>query len=298
MLRLIVNADDFGLTSGVNRGIADAHAKGIVTSSTLMANGATFAEAIEIARATPGLAVGCHVTLVDGTPVSAPDEVPSLLNRGGNANGSNANSQNTRFRTAFGSFALASTLGKLRADEIEAEATAQLHKLQTAGIQVSHFDTHKHVHLFPKVLAPLLRAAKACGVSAVRNPFGPVRVLHLRAQPASWKRWTQVGILNSLSGKFRRAVSKSGLRTTDGTIGVVGTGSMTPELFQLLLKTIPSGTWEFVCHPGYLDDDLRAAGTRLLESRETELQMLTAPSMPEFLQRHDIVLSSYRDLAG
>jgi hopanoid biosynthesis associated protein HpnK len=293
VLRLIVNADDFGLTSGVNRGIADAHAKGIVTSSTLMATGPTFLEAVETTRAMPALAIGCHVTLVDGIPVSQPAQVPSLLVSGGNTEQKAA-----RFRTAFSSFALASALGKLRADEIEAEASVQIRKLQAAGIQVSHFDTHKHVHLFPKVLAPILRAAKACGVPAVRNPFGPVRILHLRAQPASWKRWTQVGILNSLSGKFRRAVAKSGLRTTDGTIGVVGTGSMTAELFQLLLKTIPAGTWEFVCHPGYLDDDLRAAGTRLLASRETELQMLTAPSMREFLQRHDIVLSSYRDLVG
>lgn len=245
----------------------------------------------------PDLAIGCHVTLVDGTPILEPDQVRSLLVETGTAGSGNAGQQNARFRTAFGSFALASALGKLRADEIEAEAIAQIRKLQSSGIQVSHFDTHKHVHLFPKVLAPLLRAAKACGVAAVRNPFGPVRILHLRAQPGSWKRWTQVGILYSLSGKFRRAVAKSGLRTTDGTIGVVGTGSMTAELFQLLLKTIPAGTWEFVCHPGYLDDDLRAAGTRLLASRETELQMLTAPSMREFLQRHDIVLSSYRDLA-
>ena len=287
MLRLIVNADDFGLTSGVNRGIAEAHAKGIVPSATLMANGPTFSEAIEIAQATPSLAVGCHVTLVDGIPVLKPTQVPSLLS--GNS---------ARFRTAFGSFALASALGKLSADEIEAESTAQIRKLQSAGVPISHFDTHKHVHLFPKVLAPILRAAKACGVPAVRNPFGPVRILHLRAQPASWKRWTQVSILNSLSGKFRRAVAKSGLRTTDGTIGVVGTGSMTAELFQLLLKTIPEGTWEFVCHPGYLDDDLRAAGTRLLASRETELQMLTTARMREFLQSNNIVISSYRDLTG
>ena len=228
-----------------------------------------------------------------GLPLTGPEKVSSLL-----SNRRNSGLQDARFRTAFGSFAIASALGKLSAEEIEAEAIAQIRKLQNSGIQVSHFDTHKHVHLFPKVLAPILRAAKACGVPAVRNPFGPVRILHLRAQPASWKRWTQVGILNSLSGKFSRAVAKSGLRTTDGTIGVVGTGSMTAELFQLLLKTIPAGTWEFVCHPGYLDNDLRAAGTRLLASRETELQMLTAQTMREFLQRTGIVLASYRDLAG
>lgn len=285
MIRLIVNADDFGLTSGVNRAIAEGHKNGIVSSSTLMANGPKFAEAVEIAKKNPQLGVGCHVTLVDGSPVTPAAQVPSLLKK-----------KTATFRTGFGEFALASFLGKLPAPEIEAEATAQFRKLQDAGIQITHFDTHKHVHLFPKIVSPILRAARACEVPAVRNPFGPVRILHLRAQPSSWKRWTQVGVLNSLSGRFRRAVTKSGLRTTDGTIGVVGTGSMNADLFRLLLQTIPEGTWEFVCHPGYLDADLEKAGTRLLASREVELQMLTAPAVRDFIHASGITLCSYRDL--
>lgn len=285
MIRLIVNADDFGLTSGVNRAIAEGHKNGIISSSTLMANGPKFVEAVEIAKSNPQLGVGCHVQLVDGSPVMEPAKVPSLLIK--KAGG---------FRTGFGEFALASFLRKLSANEIEAEATAQFRKLQDAGIAITHFDTHKHVHLFPKIVAPLLRAAKACGVQAVRNPFGPVRILHLRAQPSSWKRWTQVSALNSLSGRFRRAVINSGLRTTDGTIGVVGTGSMNAELLRLLLQTIPEGTWEFVCHPGYMDSDLQKAGTRLLESREVELQMLTAPAVRDFIHANGITLCSYRDI--
>ena len=281
-----MNADDFGLTSGVNRAIAEGHKNGIVSSSTLMANGPNFSEAVEIAKKNPQLGVGCHVTLVDGSPVTEPAKVSSLL-RG----------KNGKFRTGFGAFALASVFGGLSAQEIEAEATAQFRKLQDAGIQITHFDTHKHVHLFPKIVAPILRAAKTCGVPSVRNPFGPVRILHLRAQPSSWKRWTQVGVLNSLSGKFRRAVAKSGLRTTDGTIGVVGTGSMNADLFRLLLQTIPAGTWEFVCHPGYLDADLEKAGTRLLASREVELKMLTAPTVRDFIHQNGITLCSYRDLS-
>jgi chitin disaccharide deacetylase len=285
VIRLIVNADDFGLTSGVNRAIAEGHKNGIVSSSTLMANGPKFAEAAEIAKNHPQLGVGCHVTLVDGSPVAEPSQVPSLLTK-----------KTRKFRTGFGEFALASFFGKLSAQEIEAEATAQFRKLQDAGIAITHFDTHKHVHLFPKVVAPILQAAKACGVRAVRNPFGPVRILHLRAQPGSWKRWTQVSVLNSLSGRFRRAVMNSGLLTTDGTIGVVGTGSMNADLLRLLLQTIPEGTWEFVCHPGYLDSDLQKAGTRLLKSREVELQMLTAPAIRDFIHANGITLCSYRDL--
>lgn len=285
MLRLIVNADDFGLTSGVNRAILEAHHGGIVTSSTLMPTGPSFQEAMAMAWSTPSLGVGCHITLVDGTSVLEHAKAHTLVVK------------DSRFRESFSSFAAASCLGRLSAGEIENEATAQIRKLQAAGIRVTHFDTHKHVHLFPRVLKPLLRAAKACGVSAVRNPFGPVRILDLRVQPSSWKRWTQVGLLNSLSGKFRRAVAKSGLRTTDGTIGVVGTGSMTAELFQSLLTTIPGGTWEFVCHPGYLDADLQAAKTRLLESREVELKMLTAPNVKDFLRSQNVELISYRELS-
>src|SRR5579863_6643091 len=77
--RLIVNADDFGLTAGVNRGIVEAHAAGIVTSTTLMANSTAFDDAVQLARSSPTLSVGCHLVLIDGSPLLGRDKVPSLM---------------------------------------------------------------------------------------------------------------------------------------------------------------------------------------------------------------------------
>ncbi len=290
MRRLIVNADDLGFTAGVNRAIVEAHAHGIVTSSTMMANGRAFEDAVRLAKTVPRLSVGCHVVLIDGEPVLDAELLPSIasLDSGG-----------ARFRDGLKSFAARALAGRLDAGEIEAEASAQIRKLQSAGITVSHLDTHKHTHLFPAVLRPLLRAAKACGVRAVRNPFGPgkpLRSAELLARPSLWTRYVEVQILRALAGKFRAAAAREGLTTPDGTLGIVVTGALDEKLFRAVAAIIPEGTWEFVCHPGYNDGDLQSANTRLRESRETELRVLTMPEAKELLSSEGITLISYRDL--
>ncbi len=290
MRRLIVNADDFGFTAGVNRGIVEAHTRGIVTSSTLMANGRAFEDAVCLAKTVPRLSVGCHVVLIDGQPVLDAERLPSLTSR---------HSGGVRFRDGLKSFAARALAGGLNAGEIEAETSAQIRKLQSAGIIVSHLDTHKHTHLFPAVLRPLLRAARACGVRAVRNPFGPRQPLisgQLLARPTLWTRYIEVGILRALAGKFREAAAREGLVTPNGTLGIVVTGALDEKLFRGIAAIIPEGTWEFVCHPGYNDDDLKSANTRLRESRETELRLLTMPEARELLLTQGIALVSYRDL--
>jgi hopanoid biosynthesis associated protein HpnK len=286
--RLIVNADDFGLTAGVNRGIVEAHRTGIVTSTTLMANSAAFDDAVQLARSSPNLSVGCHVVLVDGSPVLGADRVPSLIDpRDGSP-----------FRQNISGFALSALAGRLDTDEIEAEATAQIRKLQSAGIHVSHIDTHKHTHMFPRVLQPLLRAARACGVPAIRNPVGRVAFSLIADQPSLWKRYGEVQVLNSLSGKFRGGVQNAGMVTPDGSLGIVATGSLDARLFELILDDLPEGTWEFVTHPGYNDADLAGIRTRLRESRDLERQILSRPAIRELLQRQGIQLISYRDLVS
>ena len=290
MRRLIVNADDFGFTAGVNRGIVEAHTRGIVTSSTLMANGRAFEDAVCLAKTVPRLSVGCHVVLIDGQPVLDAERLPSLTSR---------HSGGVRFRDGLKSFAARALAGGLNAGEIEAETSAQIRKLQSAGIIVSHLDTHKHTHLFPAVLRPLLRAARACGVRAVRNTFGPRQPLisgQLLARPTLWTRYIEVGILRALAGKFREAAAREGLVTPNGTLGIVVTGALDEKLFRGIAAIIPEGTWEFVCHPGYNDDDLKSANTRLRESRETELRLLTMPEARELLLTQGIALVSYRDL--
>jgi hopanoid biosynthesis associated protein HpnK len=291
MRRLIVNADDFGMTAGVNRAIVEAHSKGIVTSSTLMANGPAFEDAVGLAASVPRLSVGCHVVLIDGEPVLDPQRLPSLT----------LNSGRGRFRDSLKSFVARAMTGRLDAGEIENEAGGQIRKLQSAGLKVSHIDTHKHTHLFPAVLRPLLRAAQACGVPAIRNPFGPRKVLkssELLKRPSLWTRYAEVRALRALAGKFRDHANATGLATPDGTLGIVVTGALDETLFRSIATIIPEGTWEFVCHPGYNDDDLKRANTRLRESRETELRVLTMPAAREFLLTLGITLISYRELAA
>lgn len=284
--RLIVNADDFGFTSGVNRAIVEAHTRGVVTSSTLMANGAAFAEATQLAMGLPTLSIGCHVVLIDGEPVLDSTKIPSLTVK-------------RKFRDGLKEFAARAVIGRIDADDIAAEAGAQIRKIQSAGIAVSHVDTHKHTHLFPAILRPLLRAARECGVRAIRNPFGPrfpFRSTQLLARPNLWKRLVEVRILRTFAGKFREAVDREGFVTPDGTLGIEVTGTLDETLFHAIAQSIPEGTWEFVCHPGHNDADLRAAKTRLRESRETELRVLTLPAARDLLAQDGIQLISYHDL--
>lgn len=296
MRRLIVNADDFGLTAGVNRAIAEAHTGGIVTSTTLMANAAAFGDAAEVARSAGAnsrpWSVGCHVVLLDGEPLSPADHVRSLL-QPGSENGK------AQFRESLNDFAIASFRHKLNAAEIEAEAAAQMERITAAGIALSHFDTHKHAHMFPAVLRPLLRAARARGIRAVRNPFGqvwPLPLNNLLRTRQLWKRFAQLNVLRNFATGFRSEVEAHGLRTTDGSLGVLVTGVLDLKLFTAIVDSIPEGTWEFVCHPGYNDGDLDQVRTRLRQSREQELRLLTSPEARSVLHNRGIQLINYHEL--
>ena len=285
MTRLIVNADDFGLTLGVNRAIIEANRAGMVTSTTLMANSSAFDEAVALAKSQPQLRVGCHIVLIDGEPITA--GLKTLTNG------------TTKFRSSLKEFALAAIRKTLSPEEIRCEAEAQIRKIQSAGITVSHVDTHKHTHVFPHVLRPVLKAARSCGVCAVRNPFEPAiarpqgKVLR---SPVLWIRALQVRLLWRYSASFHAAVNEEQMITTRGAAGVVATGTLDQELLTATLLGLPEGDWELVCHPGYLDADLQSAGTRLLQSRQTELQALTSEETREVLARRGIRLISYADL--
>ncbi|HYX69912.1 MAG TPA: ChbG/HpnK family deacetylase [Terriglobales bacterium] len=291
MPRLIVNADDFGLTPGVNRAIVEAHQRGVVTSATLMASSSAFDEAVRMARAEPSLSVGCHVVLVDGEPVLPGEQVASLLKPG----------SRSEFRHSLADFAFAALRRRLKEDEVEAEVTAQIKRLQAAGVPVTHVDAHKHAHMFPAVLLPLLRAARACGVGAVRNPFAPVRPLalaHLLRRPPLWTRYSEVKVLRRYNADFRRAVAEAGMATPDGTLGIVVTGKLDEALYAAIITSIPEGTWEFVCHPGYDDADLGKVRTRLRASRLKELQLLTSEAARKAIAARGVELISYAALGS
>jgi len=283
--RLIVNADDFGLTSGVNRAIVEGNRSGIVTSATLMANAKATDSAIDLVKAQPGLKTGCHVVLIDGVPLTA--NLPSLTDG------------SSRFRSSLKQFAVAAVRGQIAADEIQREVEAQIRKIQSCGITLTHLDSHKHTHMFPHVLRPLLRAAKTCGIRAVRNPFEPLHswpIGMVLASPGLWLRSAGVMAFQMFAAEFRRALKDEGMVSTDGTVGIAVTGLLDQQKLLRILEALPDGTWELVCHPGYSDSDLQAAGTRLTQSRELELAALTSVDTKKALARRQVELISYADL--
>ncbi len=262
---LIVNADDFGLTHGVNRAISELYDAGAVTSATIMAAGPAFLDAAVLARNRPSLGIGCHVVLTDGVPVSPPRSIPSLIARDGRS-----------LRPKLLPFLGALASNQIDPSDIEREAFAQIRRVQDAGLAITHLDTHKHTHILPFVLKPLLRAAARAGVRAIRNPFEQPWAFPLSNGSAA--RTSQLRILQPLKRSFFRQpeIHSGHIRTTQGTIGVSATGTLDEGTLRNLLGALPAGTWELVCHPGYNDRELDGVTTRLRRSREIEREALVA----------------------
>lgn len=282
--RLIINADDFGLAGGVNQAILELNAANVLPSATLMATGAAFRDAVHAAFQQASLGVGCHVVLVDGQPQSHLGQLPTLAPAG-------------KLRSSLNAFALDLFAGRISPQEIESEAIAQIRKVQSAGITVTHLDTHKHTHMFPRVLRPLIRAALACHVPAIRNPFEPSWSLRVTRQAPAARR-LQVRTLSLFRSSFLRAIRSAGLRTTDGALGVLATGTFDAQYLLRLLRNMPAGTWELVCHPGYIDESLRRSNTRLIETREAERMALLSAFQEPPADLPRITLMDYGDLTA
>jgi hopanoid biosynthesis associated protein HpnK len=279
--RLIINADDFGLTRGVNRAVMELHSKDALTSATLMARAAATEEAIEEALKTPSLRVGCHVVLLDGQPVLSPRDLPTL-----------ADENTGRFHSTLATYLRLELTGRIRAAEVEAEAATQIAVLQRRGLRLTHIDTHKHTHVIPGVLRSLLRAARAAGITSVRNPFEPAWSLRATFAAPVLRRM-EVWLLRKLEPVFRRIVAEEGFTTTDGAVGVLATGTLDEASIRSLLANMPPGTWELITHPGYNDAELGQVQTRLKESREKERQALMAMGRPDGVE-----LISFAQIAG
>ena len=270
-----MNADDLGYTAGINRAILTLHAAGALSSSTAMATGDAL-PAISPA-ATGSLGIGCHVVLVDGRPAAPLGAVSSLL---ASPAGTAAAATVPGFRPGLGRFVADLLRGRILDSEIEREAVAQIRSMQDRGFRVTHVDTHKHTHLFGRVLRPLLRAALQCGVTAVRNPYEPAWARS--ATPAAPRlRRLQVSALSCGGAGFLREVERSGMRTTAGALGVLATGSLETPALQTLLTAlrhhgIPGAAYELVCHPGFDDAELAAQPTRLRAERVAEHTALLA----------------------
>jgi hopanoid biosynthesis associated protein HpnK len=279
--QLIVSADDFGYTRGVNRGIVAACTDGIVTSASLLANGAAFEDAVEQSRQAPGLDVGCHVNLVEGRPVSRPEHIPRLVGSGGNFLGLRA-------------LGLRLLAGAVSLVELERECTAQVERLLAAGISPTHLDTHQHTHLHPRVALALSRTARRYGVPWIRrlpeNVTSPIR-------EGTWRR-KAIGVAAYLfASRFDRRLSMHGLRAPDFFTGFSLTGRLTRSALEATLVALPEGITELMCHPGYCDLELEAAPTRLRRERAMELETLADPVWHTWLRERGIVLTNFAHLA-
>jgi len=259
--QLIVNADDFGFTHDVNAGIVAAHRNGILTATTLMATGEAFNDAVRLARETPSLDVGCHLVLVGSAPF--PPSVPALIE--------------------------ALALRRIRPYD---EVRAQVLKIIDAGLAPTHLDAHKHTHLLPPVLDAVARLSEEFRIPWVRRPFD----FPLEAQAVPWTRRAVSRGLGFLRRRFSRVLAAHGCRTTDHFAGFGITGNYDAAELVSLIRNLPEGATEFMCHPGYCTDELRAARTRLKESRLKELEALLSPQVREAIDAAGVRVLSYRDL--
>lgn len=258
MKRLIVNADDFGFTHDVNAGIVEAHQRGILTATTLMATGAAFDDAVRLARENPALDVGCHLVLV-GSP-GFPPTVLKLLE--------------------------ACALGRIQP---YLELKKQVERILGAGIRATHLDTHKHTHLFPPVLDAVARLSEEFGIPWVRRPFD----LPVTPGGVPFAKRMVSRALGGVRGQFHRVLARHHCRSTDHFAGFQITGRFDASDVVRLIESLPAGLTEFMVHPGHCTAELRAARTRLKESREMELRALVAPEVREALARCHVQLTRY-----
>lgn len=270
MRRLVVNADDFGFTRDVNSGIVEAHRRGILTATTLMANGAAFDDAVRHARENPQLDVGCHLVLVGGQ---------SLLDPG------------RRLPLTVGAMVKAILLRRLQPHD---ELRAQVAKVLDAGLRPTHLDTHKHTHLFPPVLDAVARISEEFRVRWVRRPFD----LPVTPGATPWTTRVVSRALQVVRSRFHRVLEQHGCRTTDHFAGFQMTGRFAAGDVTELIRALPEGSTEFMTHPGHHGSELEGARTRLKASRAMELAALTSPEVRRALAESGVMLSRYSDLSS
>ena len=275
---LMVNADDFGLSAGVNAGVLAAHDTGLVTSATLMANMPAAADAVTAAP--PTLALGLHLNLTTGEPCAGAARVPSLVDSGG------------RF-LRLDRLLLRLSLGRVRRAELEREIAAQLEAALQFGATLGHLDGHHHVHLHATIRPIALRLAAAYGLRAVRCPAETLPVSSGEA-PRDRARRLAIG---AAARRLRREVAVAGLRTSDHFRGLALGLAFDASALVGLLQRLPAGLTELMVHPGYADAELRAR-TRYAAGRERELAALTAPEALAAVRARGIVLTSFRDVLG
>jgi predicted glycoside hydrolase/deacetylase ChbG (UPF0249 family) len=270
---LIVNADDYGLTEGISRGILLAHLHGVVTSTSVLGNGRALSTAGSWLTAVD-MAVGVHLAAVgEDPPLLSAREVPSLVDRRG------------RLPRTWRAFLLRSAAGRVDMEDLAKEFEAQLGAATSLGVPLTHVDTHQHLHLWPPVAKVVIDLARRAGIAGIRVPrshrLGAVRY----------------GV-NRLAARLAAQCRAAGLRFPAFCAGVDQAGRLDGPAFDSALETLArmgAPTAELCAHPGVADDPPRSR-YRWGYHWQDELSALTDPALPAKIAAHDFVLGTYADL--
>lgn len=287
MKRLIVNADDFGYTRGTNAGIIRGFRDGIITSTTIMANGAAFENAVDHAKENPTLGVGVHLVLVGEASVEPARMIPSLASSEG------------RLPATLGELIRKLFAGAVRGEDLARELRAQIGKVFRAGIRPTHLDSHKHTHSHPKVMEQVAQVAEEFGIRRVRKPFEDTSVLLWPGVGGSWsslKRRTMALLAQTQAPHFKKLARAHGIHTPDRLCGLAATGHLDRNAVLSMIASLPEGVNELMCHPGEYDEELERSSTRLKKERQRELDALTDVAVRTTIAQQGIELIDYRGL--
>jgi len=274
--RLIVNGDDFGSSREVNEAVILAHRRGILTSTSLMVSGAAFEHAVTLAKDNPGLAVGLHLTLVDGRPVMRPLEIPHVAGKNG------------AFPSGPTRAGLYYFLSPRARGELFHEIEAQFEKFAQSGLHFSHVDAHCHLHLHPVVLDAVVEIARRYGIRRVRVPADSFSsaLPFLRSAPIAGG---YAFLFKLLTGPMKRRLQRQGFIFPGRVYGNLLTGKMSREYVLSLLDGAPRGYSELYFHPSL-------PGSEKDGQRFRELSILMDPDVRSKIDRLGIILSTYFDL--
>lgn len=282
--RLIVSADDFGMSPGINAGIARAHSDGILTNAGLMVNGSAFDEAVELARAHPSLAVGLHLVLVQGRSTLPHKAIPDLVDCSG------------QFPTNPIAAGLRYYFHTATRRQVQLEVRAQIEKFLATGLPLSHVDGHLNIHMHPVVMPILLDLAEEFGIRALRLSRDPLLPALRFDRRDLGRKLFEATAFHSLASLAAPGVNVRAIRCTDRVYGLHQSGRITEDYLLYTIDTLPPGVSEIYCHAG--ESDAEARRWRPPDyCGEAELSGLTSGRVRDALERREIELTSYRRLA-
>lgn len=280
--QLIVNADDFGRHTLINRAVEQGVARGLIRSATVMVTGAAFAEAVELARRTPALGMGIHFTLVNARPVLPAAEIPSLVDP---ATG--------ELYPDHGAFVKRFLTGKIRLQDVKRECTAQLDRFLDTGLVPTHADSHQHMHVLPGIIDIILDLCLDHGIPAVRIPSIPVSLLATRPSNLG----EQVGRtgLHVLAERARKKARALGIQAPGHFGGIVAGEAVDKKALRTILLNLKEGTTEVMLHPGTSNGILIPA-TQWDHDFEGELDAVTDQEILQLVKEQNITLGNFTDL--